>query len=337
MSYTIGDLFCGAGIGALGAMQAGFRAKYAFDNSQYAVDTYNRNVEPVAYLQDANSLIIDSLPYVDVITAGFPCKPFSVIGKGEGVNDKDHGNLGFITLEVIQSKLPKAFLIENVKGLISKRNIDFFNSLIDALGRDYNVEWKLIDCSQYGVPQKRERVFIVGIRKDLNKNYIFPEPTNELVTVEDAIGDLKHLNPNIPNHGVSNGLRNDEKPYAHKIPQGGNWKDLPVEEQKAFMKKGYYSGGGRTGALWKVDPKKPAKTIMSSPMGKATAQILHWNGMEPRRYSVRESLRLQSVPDYFTFEESIPLAKQYERCSGIPTKISFILMSRLKEVLDGEV
>ena len=76
------------------------------------------------------------------------------------------------------------------------------------------------------------------------------------------------------------------------------------------MKGGFYSKGGRTGALYKVDPTKPAKTIMSQPMGKATAQILHWEGYPPRRFTVRESLRLQTVPDSFIFDESIPLMKQ---------------------------
>lgn len=118
-----------------------------------------------------------------------------------------------------------------------------------------------------------------------------------------------------------------------KIPCGANWKDLRVEDQKAFMKKGFYSGGGRTGSLHQVDVNRPAKTILSSPKGKATAQILHWECFEPRRYTVRESLRLQSVPDWFYFDNKTPLMKQYERCSGIPTIVSYKILKKLKSII----
>ena len=259
---TVGDMFCGAGIGAIGTKLAGFTTEYAFDNNKYAVDTFNKNI----------------LPDVDVIPSGFPCKPFSVAGNRLGTEDPVTGNLGYITLKTILTKKPKAFLIENVSGLINKRNRPFFDELIREFSKEYKVSWELVDCADYGVPQKRVRVFIIGIRKDLNKIFEFPEKSDYRMSVSDAIGDLpKDPCRSIPNHGEDCGIRNDEAPYVNKIPVGGNWKDLPVEDQKAFMKKGYYSGGGRTGSLWKVDPSKPAKTILSSPKGKATAQILHWS------------------------------------------------------------
>lgn len=334
---TVGDMFCGAGIGALGAKQAGFDVGWAFDCNKHAVNTYNTNIENKAFVCDATKLNINSLPDVDVITGGFPCQPFSIIGANKGKDDKLKGNLGVVACNIIKQKSPKAFLLENVKGLINKRNKPFFDELIEYLETYYNVTWELLDCSNYGVPQKRERVFVVGIRKDIGKRFSFPEKTHEKrkLTVRDAIGDIKDKCESgyILNHQEDCGIRNDEAPYVYKIPVGGNWKSLPIEDQKAFMKKGFYSGGGRTGALYKVDPDKPAKTIMSSPMGKATAQILHWEGQEPRRYTVRESLRLQTVPDSFYFDDSVPLMKQYERCSGIPTKVSFILMSKIKSIL----
>lgn len=331
---TVGDLFCGAGIGGLGSKLAGFKTVYAFDNNPVAVSTFNKNVEPVACLADANNINFDDLPDVDVLTAGFPCKPFSVCGKRLGTADKKHGNLGEITLNLILHKKPKAFLIENVKGIVSKSNKTFFLNLVAALETEYQVTWRLIDCSDYGVPQKRERVFIIGIRKGLQTKFVFPPASNEKLTVLDAIGDLPKVPSDlISNHAKDCGIRKDEAPYINKIPVGGNWKSLPLEDQKAFMKQGFYSGGGRTGALYKVDPNKPAKTILSSPMGKATAQILHWEGHEPRRFTVRECLRLQSVPDSFSFDETIPLMKQYERCSGIPTLVSYIFMKEIANVV----
>lgn len=335
---TIGDMFCGAGIGAVGAKQLGIKVAFAFDNNKHAVRNYNNNIEDVAILADAKTLDISSLPYADILTGGFPCQPFSVGGKGLGELDPDKGNLGKHACSIIDTIRPKAFLLENVKGLTHKKNMHFFNELVTLLSLEYNVTTEVVDCSDYGVPQKRERVFIVGIRKDLNSCFVFPEKTHRKckVTINDAIGDIKIKDEMgyILNHQEDCGIRNDELPYVNKIPVGGNWKDLEVEDQMAFMKKGFYSGGGRTGALHKVDPSKTAKTILSSPMGKATAQILHWAGQEARRYTVRESLRLQTVPDWFYFDDETPLMKQYERCSGIPTLVSYILLKEIKDIIN---
>ena len=334
---SVGDMFCGAGIGAVGAKQLGLKVAFAFDNNKHAINTYNANIENIATLSDAKELDIELLPYADIITGGFPCQPFSVGGKGLGELDPDKGNLGKTACNIINKKKPKAFLLENVKGLTHKKNMPFFKELIGLLGVSYNVTWEIVDCSEYGVPQKRERVFIVGIRKDLKEFFLFPKKTHlqDKRTINDSIGDIKLKDElgYISNHQKDCGIRNDEAPYVNKIPVGGNWKNLNIDDQKAFMKKGFYSGGGRTGALHKVDPNKPAKTILSSPLGKATAQILHWAGYEPRRYTVRESLRLQTVPDWFTFDDEIPLMKQYERCSGIPTLVSYILLGEIKKII----
>lgn len=336
---TVGDMFCGAGIGAVAAKQLGIKVNFAFDNNKHAVRNYNNNIEDVAVIADAKTLDITSLPYADILTGGFPCQPFSVSGKGLGDKDPVKGNLGKVACDIIDLIRPKAFMLENVKGLTHKKNMEFFNHLISLLSVEYKVSYEIVDCSDYGVPQKRERVFIIGIRKDLNNTFVFPEKTHLIkkVTISDAIGDIKRMDEMgyIINHQEDCGIRNDEAPYVNKIPVGGNWKDLCIDDQKAFMKKGFYSGGGRTGALHKVDPNKPAKTILSSPMGKATAQILHWEGQEPRRYTVRESLRLQTAPDWFYFDSDTPLMKQYERCSGIPTLISYILLKEIKRIING--
>lgn len=332
-NITVLDCFCGAGIGAIGTELAGFNTVHAFDNSKHAVKSYNANHRPVAVVQDAKTLDINSLPDADVFTGGFPCKPFSVAGKELGEGDPDHGNLGKIMVNIILTKLPKAFLLENVKGLINSKNIKFFNELIDELSVNYNVVYKCIDCSDF-IPQKRERVFIVGIRKDLDKIYTFPECDNKY-TIRDALQDLPKIPDNINNHYNNSKfkLRNDEKPFVHKIPLGGNWRDLDTEDQKAFMKGAFNSSGGRTGFLYKADLDKPSKTILSTPMGKSTANILDWDGVDPRRFTVRECLRLQSVPDTFKFPDDVPITKQYERCSGIPSYVSYLLMKNLEQVL----
>ncbi len=331
---TVVDFFCGAGVGAVGTEMAGFETIFAFDNNKNAVNTYNHNFNGhIARILDANKLTIDDIPYADIYTGGFPCQPFSIVGKNLGKDDPDKGNLGMVFSNFIVNKKPKGFLMENVSGLSNKRNIDFLNELVDYLSTDYHVSWGKFNLVNYGVPQERVRIFIVGVRKDIGTKFEFPEESTKQYTIRDAIGDLPKKPNNVNNHDdlIKFKLRNDEKPFAHKIPVGKNWKSLEDEDQRAFMKGAYFSGGGRTGFLRKVDPDKPSKTILSSPMGKATAQILDWGIDDNRRYTVRESLRLQTVPDSFSFPDDIKPAKQYERCSGIPSLVSYKLMLQLKK------
>lgn len=386
---TMTDLFCGAGIGAVGFKLAGYEIRFAIDNQIYAVDTYNRNIGPHAVLGDIRKLSSQEIPDTDVITGGFPCNPFSVAGKGEGVKDKKRGDLGYHFYRIIKEKQPKAFLMENVAGLVSKRHKAFFDELMQLFDEaGYNVTWKLINTWDYGVPQLRKRVFAVGIRKDLNKTFVFPEPIPEekRTTIRDAIGDLP--NPNGLNNHIGYGIRKDEAPYINKIPPGGNWKDLSEEEQKAFLGKAFYSGGGKTGFLRKVSFDAPAYTITSVMNGKNNAQIIdnqdkyykgdfspryksrnrqkQWDEPSftivsqarqlplypepanydirkmdemdvppPRRFTVRECLRLQTVPDWFSFSDDIPLNKQYERCSGIPSLVAYKFGIAIAELLNS--
>lgn len=333
---TVVDFFCGAGIGAVGTEMAGFETIFAFDNNKHAVNTYNHNFKGnIAQILDANNITFDDIPYADVYTGGFPCQPFSIAGSNLGENDPEKGNLGMVFSQFIINKKPKGFLMENVSGISNKRNIDFLNKLVDFLSEEYHVTWGKFNLVEYGVPQERVRIFIVGVRKDIGDKFVFPEASKKQYSIKDAIKDLPKRPNNENNHDdlPAFKLRNDEKPFAHKIPVGKNWKSLPEEDQRAFMKGAYFSGGGRTGFLRKVDPDKPSKTILSSPMGKATAQILDWGINDSRRYTVRESLRLQTVPDSFSFPNSVPPSKQYERCSGIPSLIAYKLMIQMEKAI----
>lgn len=337
MNITIGELFCGAGIGAIGAHKAGLETLYAYDNMKYAVDTYNYNFGNVAEVVDLKTKGIADFPYTDIIMAGFPCQPFSFNGKGLGKYDPEKGNLGKITYEIIKEVKPKAFLLENVKGLSSKKNLPFLMELIANFSEHYSVTWGIKNCANYGVPQNRERVFIVGIRKDLGVQFQFPEETHKdsPVTIKEAIGDIRVKGDYISNHTEDCGIRKDELPYINYISDGQCWKHLPCEKMKKdFMKGAYNSSGGKTTYLAVIDKDKPARTILSSPKGKNSAQILKWEGQPHRRYTVRESLRLQSVPDWWEFPETIPIMKQYERCSGIPPLVSELFLRELVNIIE---
>ncbi len=345
------DLFCGAGVGATGFLNAGFEIVYAVDNNKHAVKTYNKMIGNHAECKDIRKINFNSLPDADVISGGFPCQSFSFSGNGLGEKDKEKGDLANYFYEAIKCKKPKAFLLENVAGLTSKKHIQFFEKILKEFEKiGYKISYKILNCLDYGIPQKRKRVFVIGIRKDLNKIFDFPPfiKENEYKTIRDAIGDLPEPSDykegskyKIKNH-YGLGIRKDEALYIDKVPIGGNWKNIPVEDQKAFLGKSFYSGGGRTGYLRKMSFDQPSLTITSTMDGKFNAQIIDNKdkyGYLPkgvpksRRFTVRECLRLQTVPDWFYFEDNIPLRKQYERCSGIPTVVAEKLGDSLTKIL----
>ena len=273
------------------------------------------------------------LPSADIVSGGFPCKPWSTIGKCDGAGNEKYGNLGFIMCLIIKALQPKAFLIENVDGLTNKRNMPYFLKMIEFLAdAGFNVQWKILNASDYGIAQTRKRVFIVGIRTDIKNEFIYPLPSTEeqssKPTIREVLADLP-ISPNGINEHTCVHLRKDEIPFVDKIPPCGNWRNLSIEDQKAFMGNAFYSTGGRTGALRKVNLDLQAYTILSTPLGKTTAQIVDHGINEPRRFSIRESLRLQSVPDDFKFADDMPLSKKYERCSGIPSLLSKLLFEAM--------
>lgn len=211
------ELFCGGGLMAVGLKESGFNIVWANDFDKRAVQAYRHNLGDHVVHADITTIDPDDIPDVDVIAGGPPCQDFSVAGKGAGA-DGERGKLVFTYLDIIEAKKPKAFIFENVKGLIGKRHRSTFEALLkrlEAIG--YRVAWKLINAWDYGVAQKRERVFIVGIRKDLGITYQFPEPDPwdyRTQVLRDVIGDLPLPYPN-----------HDPKPLsdrvATKLQQGG--------------------------------------------------------------------------------------------------------------------
>lgn len=328
---TMTDLFCGAGVGAVGWKKAGYDINFACDFNEYAVKTYNHNIGNHAHVRDIKTVLAQDLPDNDVITGGFPCTPFSLGGTRKGVEDERLGNLGYHFYRLISEKQPKAFIAENVEGLTSERHQEFFFSLIRWFEEaGYNTSWKVLDCWKYGVPQTRSRVFIVGIRKDLGKHYVWPEPIamNELKTMRDAIWDIRKVDEETQKK-VAN--------HEHLI-LGFSPRDRTGKRQRTW--------------------DEPSFTVVSSarnlplhpdPAGydfrSKTKDEVHEderNGVI-RRLTVRECLRLQTVPDSFVFPDepkwkrTTLLNKQYERCSGIPPLISEKLGTQLAKVLKGEL
>lgn len=327
---TVAELFAGGGLMAVGLRAAGFRLVWANDFDRNAVKAYRHNLGDHIVHGDITAIDPADIPDTDVIAGGPPCQDYSVAGTGAGENG-ERGKLVWAYLRIIEAKRPKAFVFENVKGLITKKHRPTFDALLakfEEIG--YNVSWRLINAWDYGVAQKRERVFIVGIRNDLGFTYEFPEPLPEdyrTRVLRDVIGDLPE---SFPNH-VGYGLRNDEKPFAHKIPPGGNWRNLSVEDQRVFWNEKIPTEGGSTNGLRRRSWDEAPGTITTTPMQKLSCQL---HPEEDRRFTVRECLRIQSVPDWYVLPDDISLSAQYRIVgNGVASRVAWYLGRALAEQL----
>lgn len=300
------DLFCGAGIGAAGAIENGDEIVFAVDNDQWAIEAYKKNISDVAQAMDIRELNIDSIPEYDVLLATPPCKSFSVAGAGRGFDDEQNGDLIYHFSYILQQTMPKAFFFENVAGMASKKNAAEFKNVVDAIEEyGYNVTYKVINCADYGVPQDRKRLFMVGIRKDFDKEFSFPETVNKKATLRDAIYDIREQ-----------------------------------EDGKETLELGYstrYTSRNRQ-RQWDEQSFTIVSEVRHMPLYPEPANYdIRYKDIiaepPPRRFTVRECLRIQTCPDWFEFPDDMPLKNQYMRCSGIPSLFSQKMLGKIKECI----
>lgn len=186
------SLFCGAGGMDLGFIRAGHNILWANDRSVLACETYSRNLHLKPLCKDIKK--VDKFPLSDILIACNPCQGFSLFGPR---NPEDKRNYLYEDIvRCLKQTKPKFFVTENVKGLKTLYKGRFFELMLtDFDSAGYNVKWDLLNAKNYGVPQDRERIFIVGVRKDLDLEYCFPPKTHgpglkPFVTLKDAIGDM---------------------------------------------------------------------------------------------------------------------------------------------------
>lgn len=303
---TVLELFCGGGIGAIGFRDAGYNIIKAIDFNKYAVASYKHNLGDHVVCEDICGTDINSLPDSDVIFGGPPCQDYSDAGNRAGA-EGENGILVYRYLDIIEVKRPKAFIFENVKALVSKRFIEVFEDLVQEFERlGYLVRWKVINSWDYGVAQRRERVFIVGIRKDVGNSFEFPEPLPEdyrTKVLRDVIGDLPNTSEYYYIH---------PRNYNRRGVIGIDEPAPTIRTQNRPKPKGY--------------PGHPndANYNNGNPIG------------EPRRFSVREALRIQSVPDSYEFPEGVSMTQQYKIVgNGIPSRVAWYLGVALAETLSG--
>tara|TARA_B110001450_G_scaffold143430_1_gene134205 strand:+ start:1 stop:975 length:975 start_codon:yes stop_codon:yes gene_type:complete len=245
---------------------------------------------------------------VDIVTGGFPCQAFSYAGKKLGLQDA-RGTLFYEFARAVKEVNPLICIGENVKGLLSHekgKTIEGMISILNEIG--YNVvPVQVLKAINYKVPQKRERVILVGVRKDIDLKYEYPKPHNKIYNLIDALkkGDL--YDRNVPK---SEGSKYPEhkKAVLDLVPQKGYWRNLPLDIQKEYMGKSFYLGGGKTGIARRIGWDEPSLTLTCSPAQKQTERC---HPEETRPFTVREYARIQTFPDNWKFIGSV--SQQYKQ------------------------
>ncbi len=303
--FKLGELFCGPGGLALGATTARIENKdykivhaWANDYDEPTCKTYIRNICPdnpdSVYCEDVHFLDLSKLGDIDALAFGFPCNDFSVVGEQLGFKGK-FGPLYTYGIQALEMYKPKWFLAENVGGLQSANEGKAFAKILSDMRKArYKIFPNIYKFEEYGIPQSRHRVIIVGIREDLPFEFKIPAPTGVTKTCKEAIE-----NPPIPSDAPNNELTKQSPQVIERlsyIKPGENAFTANIPENLQLKVK-----GAKISQIYKrLDPNKPAYTVTGS--GGGGTHIYHWS--EPRALTNRERARLQTFPDDFVFEGS---------------------------------
>lgn len=291
-NLKVASIFSGCGgsdLGILGAFtfnkkrykELPFEIVFALDNDGKAIDTYNKNFSHKGIVADIVKYNISNMPDFDLLVGGFPCQSFSTVNPKKDPFD-DRAKLYKRMAQVLKEKQPRFFIAENVRGLLVLNNGEIFKSVLKEFEKQgYKTHWRLLNAADYGVPQRRQRVFIVGIRNDIAVEFKFPDTTHSevganektlwtpLKSVIDSVADV------------------DEKYYFSKKAVEG------MKNAKNNMKRGLAQ-----------DLEKPSLTITShlakvSLNSRDPVLLVDQKNERYRRFTPREAARIQSFPDNF--------------------------------------
>jgi DNA (cytosine-5)-methyltransferase 1 len=292
---TVGEFFCGAGGMGLGAKQAGFEHKFAIDYEFDAVASFSLNVSRNVLCADIKEVDIKELPYVDGFMYGFPCNDFSILGDSKGL-EGSFGGLYSYGVEYLNLHSPKFFVAENVGGISSVNEGEAFKKILADLGEagnGYTLTVHKYKFEEYGIPQKRHRFVIVGMRSDLGLKFEVPEPSGQIVTAGEALACIPSW---VNNHEFAKHpakvverlsyIKPGENVWQTHLPEHLMLKEQLEQKQHKAMSNRYR----------KTHPNKPAYTVTAS--GGGGTHGYHW---EDRALTNRERARFQTFPDWFTF------------------------------------
>lgn len=354
MNYKFIDLFCGCGGLSKGFSLAGFDCVGGIDFNQAAINTFNHNFSDAKglccdLLEMSTEKIIEEfgdLSNIDVIIGGPPCQGFSSANRYKLEGDDPRNKLFFEFVKFVDLAKPKAILIENVRGIVTRDNGYAKDRIYEIFEeRGYKVAHKILDAADYGVPQHRLRNFFVMLKEEYF-SFDSIEKCDELRTVAESIGELYSLETNpdevkklnvAPATSYQRYLRRDDSMiYNHDnrypaeivqhrisfVPQGGNWQCVPTELWPSNRSNRHSS------AYKRLDEKQPSVTIDT---GNNHSNYFH--PLFNRIPTVREAARLQSFPDDFVFVGN--RSEQYRQVgNAVPPLLAKAIASRIKEILD---
>ncbi|MCA6501540.1 MAG: DNA (cytosine-5-)-methyltransferase [Pseudanabaena sp. M135S2SP2A07QC] len=328
------ELFAGAGGLAVGLECAGFNAIALNEFDKNACNTLRINRPNWHVIEgDVKNVDFKEFANVDLLAGGFPCQAFSYAGNKLGFEDA-RGTLFFEFARAIKELQPKVFLGENVRGLLKHddgRTLAAMKSIIHELGYTL-IEPQVLKAIFYRVPQKRERLFLIGIRNDLVEfaDFKWPTPYTKIMVLRDALKAGELYPTDVP---ISQGqtYAKKKKEILDLIPQGGYWRDLPDDLQREYMQKSYFLGGGKTGIARRLAWDQPSLTLTCSPAQKQTERC---HPEETRPLTVREYARIQTFPDEWEFAGA--LTSQYKQIgNAVPVNLAYAIGQSLIDLLNS--
>ena len=327
------SLFSGCGGLDLGFANAGFKLVFANDNDPAVWETFEKNHGVKIDKRSITEILSKEIPDAEGIVGGPPCQSWSLAGKMRGAKD-ERGQLFYEYVRVLKDKQPLFFVAENVPGIISKTHLSEFEKLLDKFNEvGYAVSYKLMDSRDYGVPQERKRVIIVGYHKKLGKKFEFPLPTHSRepsaslsgnktkpwVTLKEAIGSLPEAKPAKEKNRANEQLLMPNHEYLNG---GFSTIYMSRNRRKDWCEQSYtIQAGGRHAPL---HPR-------SSEMRQIGKDRYEFEGKNPdfRRLSVRECARIQTFPDDFIFYYS-KVADGYKMVgNAVPVKLAEAIAKKI--------
>jgi len=320
-------LFSGAGGLDLGFQHAGFKMEWANEYDKEIWETFEYNHDAYLDRRSIRDIPLDEVPECDGIIGGPPCQSWSEAGTLRGIKDK-RGQLFFSFIEILRDKKPKFFLAENVSGMLATRHEEALKNIKDLFSESgYDLHFKLMNVSSFGVPQDRKRVIFIGFRKDLKINYEFPLPYEKKVTLKERIWDLR--NNALPGKDKNHSNGENCKVLNHEYMIGGfssmymSRNRVRSWDEQSFT----IQAGGRHAP---IHPQAPKMTLV----GKNKRIFVEGEEDLYRRLSVRECARIQTFPDDFKFCYKNIGAGYKMIGNAVPVEFAQVLAESIKNALE---
>lgn len=322
---TFIEVCSGCGGLSSGFIEAGFEPLLLNEIDKTFSETLRMNHPgvPVETKDMTELSLINYAGKVDVLMGGVPCQAFSQAGERRGLEDP-RGHLIVDFNRLVLECNPKILMVENVRGLVSHNNGETLKGVIELFSNNgaYKIYHKVLNSKDYDVPQKRERIIIIGVRSDINHEFTYPEKSGTEIFLRDVLTDVP----------TSLGAKYPEakKKVMDLVPPGGCWVDLPLDIQREYMgEKSMAAGGGKRGMARRMAMDEQCLTLTTSPAQKQTDRC---HPSETRPFTVREYARIQTFPDSYTFAGG--MGAQYKQIgNAVPVKLAKAIGSQIARFL----